>query len=251
MVGMNLLQKCWDWVYEQSLPEKPFDPQGVLCIAHRGFRDHPRYKENTLEAFRAAVELGAGLELDLRLAACGTPMVLHDRSAQRVFGIPLLLKDYSREQWSKLEPQIPSFAELLADLPQCPYWMIEIKNLGDARSNLALVRAVAQILAENPPAAPVCFLALDAELMDLIAAELGGYARSYVYLVAKSDAMRYLQRDPDCGLMGWYGNFPRDLLGRRSCGVGFVNYPWTASRLVSQGFSILFSDRVDRLMGPS
>jgi glycerophosphoryl diester phosphodiesterase len=53
-----------------------------LVIAHRGFSG--RYPENTLEAFRAAVEAGTnGIELDARLSKDSHVVVLHDRLVDR------------------------------------------------------------------------------------------------------------------------------------------------------------------------
>jgi glycerophosphoryl diester phosphodiesterase len=53
-----------------------------LVLGHRGARREA--PENTLPAFRRALELGAdGVELDARLAADGTVIVLHDDSLER------------------------------------------------------------------------------------------------------------------------------------------------------------------------
>lgn len=54
-----------------------------IAIAHRGASDHA--PENTLKAFRVAHELGAEMwEIDVRVAACGTVVVSHDTSLERV-----------------------------------------------------------------------------------------------------------------------------------------------------------------------
>ncbi|WP_420854297.1 glycerophosphodiester phosphodiesterase family protein [Sphingomicrobium nitratireducens] len=39
-----------------------------------------------MAAFEAAIALGAGIECDLQLAGCGTPMVFHDRDGLRLCG---------------------------------------------------------------------------------------------------------------------------------------------------------------------
>ncbi len=54
-------------------------------FAHRG--DSTRAPENTLEAFRKAVELGAGgLELDVHLTGDGQVVVIHDATVDRTTG---------------------------------------------------------------------------------------------------------------------------------------------------------------------
>jgi glycerophosphoryl diester phosphodiesterase len=64
----------WAGWPEESLP---------VAIAHRGASDHA--PENTLKAFSVAHELEAELwEIDVRLAACGTVVVSHDASLERV-----------------------------------------------------------------------------------------------------------------------------------------------------------------------
>jgi glycerophosphoryl diester phosphodiesterase len=60
---------------------------GALAIAHRG--DPVRHRENTLPAIAAAVEQGAALvEIDVRLTADGTVVLLHDETLERLWGIP-------------------------------------------------------------------------------------------------------------------------------------------------------------------
>ena len=60
------------------LPELYQENQDTpLVIAHRGASAY--YPENTMAAFRAAVELGAAMiELDILLSSDGVPVVFHD-----------------------------------------------------------------------------------------------------------------------------------------------------------------------------
>jgi glycerophosphoryl diester phosphodiesterase len=58
------------------------DPANRLVIAHRGNSMH--CPEDTPESFRSGLALGAdALEFDVRLAADGTPMVIHDATLER------------------------------------------------------------------------------------------------------------------------------------------------------------------------
>jgi len=53
-----------------------------LLIGHRGARSSPGVAENTFAAFDLAMQQGCnGFEFDVRLAACGTPVVCHDPQA--------------------------------------------------------------------------------------------------------------------------------------------------------------------------
>lgn len=63
-----------------------------LIIAHRGASAHA--PENTIAAFRRAVECGAdGIELDVRLAKDGVAVVHHDSSLRRTAGHEVKIAD--------------------------------------------------------------------------------------------------------------------------------------------------------------
>lgn len=53
----------------------------LLVIAHRGFSSVA--PENTMAAFRAAVELGVAFELDVTLSASGEVVIIHDNTVDR------------------------------------------------------------------------------------------------------------------------------------------------------------------------
>lgn len=55
-------------------------------IAHRGLHGG-EIKENTREAFVKAVERGYGVELDIQLSSDGVPVINHDYTLKRVFGV--------------------------------------------------------------------------------------------------------------------------------------------------------------------
>jgi glycerophosphoryl diester phosphodiesterase len=57
-------------------------PGGVEIIGHRGYA--ARYPENTLPSLLAALDAGArAVEFDVRVAACGTPVLFHDATLER------------------------------------------------------------------------------------------------------------------------------------------------------------------------
>ncbi len=61
-------------------------------VAHRGLA--ARYPENTLAAFRAALEAGASyLEVDLQLSSDGVAFVHHDWDTLRTCGVPGIIGD--------------------------------------------------------------------------------------------------------------------------------------------------------------
>lgn len=81
-----------------------------LTFAHRGARAHA--PENTLEAFRLALRLGAGaLESDVWLTADGVAVLDHDG----VVGSTLRRRTISSLPRADLPSHIPTLAELYAD----------------------------------------------------------------------------------------------------------------------------------------
>ncbi len=63
----------------------PLDAAFLKPIAHRGLHDPARGRiENSMPAFEAAIARGYGIECDVRPAACGTPMVFHDETLERL-----------------------------------------------------------------------------------------------------------------------------------------------------------------------
>ena len=56
-----------------------------IPIAHRGYHDHAIGRpENSLSAFRAAIEAGYGIELDVQLTGDGQAIVFHDDQLDRM-----------------------------------------------------------------------------------------------------------------------------------------------------------------------
>jgi glycerophosphoryl diester phosphodiesterase len=73
-----------------------------LIIAHRGAS--ALAPENTLAAFKKAIEVGAdGVELDVRLSKDGVPVVIHDATLLRTTGVNERVADLTAEQLSRLD----------------------------------------------------------------------------------------------------------------------------------------------------
>ena len=87
--------------------------------AHRGLHDNASdAPENSLAAFRRAVEKGFGIELDVQLTKDLVPVVFHDFSLKRVCGVDKKVSDLTFAQLQELrlcgsDQKIPSFAQTL------------------------------------------------------------------------------------------------------------------------------------------
>lgn len=104
-------------------------------FAHRGLHGDGR-AENSMSAFRAAVEAGYGIELDVRLSSDGELVVFHDPNLKRVCGIDALVRDFTAEELSAMSLSgtrdgIPTLREVLALVDGSVPLLIEIKMEGD------------------------------------------------------------------------------------------------------------------------
>jgi glycerophosphoryl diester phosphodiesterase len=101
----------------RSSPSKPdpLDP-GPRGFAHRGLHVGLAVPENTLAAFAAAIDSGAGIECDLRLTDDDRLVVFHDAEARRLCASPLRIGQSRLEDLATLRVgghPIPSLESLL------------------------------------------------------------------------------------------------------------------------------------------
>lgn len=97
-----------------------------LVYAHRG--DRSRAPDNTLEAFRLAVDAGAdGIETDVRRTIDGVLVMSHDDRSPGFPPIATMSFSEIREQI----PVIPTFIETLSVVPSNVWLNVEIKNFPD------------------------------------------------------------------------------------------------------------------------
>jgi glycerophosphoryl diester phosphodiesterase len=129
----------------RSKPD-PLDP-GPKGFAHRGLHYGSGFPENSLIAFAAALEFGAGIECDLRLTADDRVLVFHDADAWRMCGSPLRIGASTHAELGRLkvgEGPIPTLESLLALVKGERPLLLEVKVDGDVwRWMPALRRAFA------------------------------------------------------------------------------------------------------------
>ena len=102
--------------------ERKFKP--AERYAHRGYHDKPRIPENSMAAFRRAVEYGLGSEFDVHMIADGSLVVFHDDDLERQTGVRGAIGDYDITNLSKLrlegtDEAIPTFDEVLETRAGC------------------------------------------------------------------------------------------------------------------------------------
>lgn len=85
--------------------------------AHRGLHDE-NLPENSMAAFRAALEAGYGIELDVHLLKDGNLAVIHDASLKRTAGADITVEELTTEELEKYRlagtaETIPQFQQVL------------------------------------------------------------------------------------------------------------------------------------------
>lgn len=106
--------------------QKQMKPFEETYIAHRGLFHHSSPPENSLTAFRRAVEAGYGIELDVQLTADRKLVVFHDESLNRMCGVD-------------------------RRLTECTYQELQSFSLGDSQEKIPLLQNVLTIVAGKVP----------------------------------------------------------------------------------------------------
>lgn len=90
-----------------------------VLYAHRGLHNNKtEAPENSMEAFRRAVEAGYGIEMDIQLTKDKIPVVFHDFTLKRVCGAEGKVSNYTYEELQKFylyqsKQTIPKLEEVL------------------------------------------------------------------------------------------------------------------------------------------
>lgn len=129
-------------------PSRRGVPEELKCdYAHRGLHGK-EIPENSLPAFRAAVEAGYAIELDIQISRDGQVVVFHDASLLRMTGCDrklqeLTLAELKALRLAKTEERIPTLAEVLELVAGRVPLLVEFKG---AAVNTGLCEAAAQLL---------------------------------------------------------------------------------------------------------
>ncbi|MDY0345215.1 MAG: glycerophosphodiester phosphodiesterase family protein [Bacilli bacterium] len=123
-----------------------------IPLAHRGLYDN-KYDENSLGAFKAAVERGYGIELDVHFTKDGTLAVVHDNDLTRVAKLSRRVSEMTKEELANTslvhsKERIPTLDEVLEVVDGKVPLLIEIKV--DGSFNERLPEAIMTLLDNYP-----------------------------------------------------------------------------------------------------
>ena len=106
---------------------------GQYRYAHRGWHCRPAIPENSMAAFRLAVENGFGAELDVHLMKDGHLAVIHDSSLRRTAGADVMVEDLTLEELRQYrlegtDEPIPLLEDVLALFQGRTPLVVELKS---------------------------------------------------------------------------------------------------------------------------
>jgi glycerophosphoryl diester phosphodiesterase len=223
---------------------RPLGPAALL-FAHRGARAHAT--ENTIEAFRLAVRLGAtGLETDVWVTEDGVPVLDHDGVVGRVRKRPI--RSVVREE---LPPHVPSLEDLYRSVgtalplsidvkdPNALEPLLEVARRFEALPSLWLCHPDHRTLSRWRDVDPVVHLVDSTSVRSM---DGGPERRAAVLRDAGIDAVNLHRSEWSAGLVTLFHRFGRQAWG------------WDAQHermiveLLHMGADGVFSDHVDRLV---
>ena len=104
IIGISLLILIYLFLImpRLGLDVKKYTQMGEL-YAHRGLHNNKEgIPENSMAAFRKAVDAGYGIELDVQMTKDGVPVIFHDYTLERMCGVEGRLSELCFEELQKL-----------------------------------------------------------------------------------------------------------------------------------------------------
>ncbi|WP_394296993.1 glycerophosphodiester phosphodiesterase family protein [Palaeococcus ferrophilus] len=116
----------------------------IFVLGHRGYS--AKYPENTLLAFRKAIEAGAdGVELDVWLTRDGEVVVIHDETVDRTSNGSGKVKEMTLDELKSLDfgngERIPTLEEVFEALPEDAIINVELKDADAAEKAADIIKS--------------------------------------------------------------------------------------------------------------
>lgn len=229
-------------------------------VAHRGASGEA--PENTLAAFRRALEMGVdAVELDVHLCADGEPVVIHDSLLDRTTGAKELVKDLPLDALRRLDAgrwfgerfageRIPTLAEAL-DLLRPVRVIVEIKNGPIFYPGIAgLVADLVRVAGHRA----VTVSSFDHPVLLDVKAHAPELETAVLYFARPLDPVR-LARDVGAGVLQphWTYLTPDAVSGAHAAGLRVetwvVDEPAHLAHVIGLGVDGVITNHPDRLLG--
>jgi glycerophosphoryl diester phosphodiesterase len=222
----------------------------TIAIAHRG--DPIGHRENTLEAFAAAVARGADMvEIDLRCTRDGQSVVLHDPTLERLWGVDRQVGEMDLVEVLAVGDgtnggRIPTFAEVLKAVP-APLMV-------DFTKRNVVEGAVREVMAAGPDALERClFVTGNVPALRLLRAALPMARIGLTWMEEELPSAALLEELGAEFWNPWFGRIsPEAVAAMHEMGLKVscwtVDEPDDMSRMVAAGVDAVVSNRIADLV---
>lgn len=231
-----------------------------LVFAHRGANLHA--PENTLSAFRKAVQMGAdGFELDVRLTSDGIPVVLHDARVDSttdgrgaISHLTLReVKALDAGSWfcNTCSETIPTLEEVLEELGRKTLINIELKGL--QRKELHLAESVCVLVKKMALEEHVWFSSFKPYLLHLTRKYLPKVPNGYLYTM-QSPVNKFIRiTTPIEAVHPYYRMVDRDYVSRmhgfdKRVVVWTVDDTETAQRCIDANVDVIITNDPEKMI---
>lgn len=225
-------------------------------IAHRGSHDQgASVCENTLAAFERAVQGGAaGIEFDIRWTKDLEPVIFHDETCLRVFGVATEIASLTFRELRERHPLIPHFKEVLEHFGRRTHLMIELKRLPLSAPSRILssvqLEKISEALRDLSPSQDYHFMSLQMELLEQAVAKALA-PKSAIFSIAEVNVGRVSEKTLREGWAGFTGQYilvsqERIRLHQEAgqqVGTGFADSENVLYREIGRGVDWVFTNR--------
>jgi glycerophosphoryl diester phosphodiesterase len=212
----------------------------ALVIAHRGYTRH--FPDNTLEAFRAAREIGAdGVEFDVQETADGAFVILHDDSIEGSSISSLKSEDIEKLMVGG-NYRIPTLRQALEELGRGLVLIVELKQTRSLEAFLSLLR-------RHADAAFTMLVSFDAVLIGRLSVLAPDFTCAVI--VGPSGTVGNLPAHQTAGFMQVRGDTVSAEMAGRAHGRGELVFAWDSGseddlrRALRCGIDVVMTDRPD------
>ncbi len=225
--------------------------EGCKIISHRGEHDNVRVLENTLPAFDIARKNGVwGVECDIRWTSDLVPVVCHDPSAARVFGMNVEVGQVPFRELRQVLPAIPTLEEIVTTFGGTTHLMLELKAENFPQPTKQR-QVLGDILSRLAPGSDFHLLSLDPALFDLF----NVVPPEYCCPVAEINVTRLSEHSLEAGHAGLGGHFlllndkvrQRHHRAGQQLGTGFISSRNCLFRELNRGVGWIFSNHAVKI----
>lgn len=242
----KILMFCCDWIFGFFKFPAHSQRNEAKIVAHRGWHDGTNFMENTLSAFRKAVEEKVwGIEFDIRWTKDLIPVVHHDPTLERIWNRNIKISEINFLDLRQEVPEIPTLEEVVEEFGGKIHFFIELKweDYPSAQEQNSILLF---ILKNLKPGEDYHFLSLEPKVFDVFST----LPNKYKFLVSMTNTpeMSEIALTKDfAGLMGHYlllkpSIVADHLRAGQKLGAGYLRTDNLIDRELSRGIEYLFTN---------